>query len=87
MPLDKYLFFTRLVKTRSLAQRLAEGGHVRIDSRPTDRAHAEVRPGMVLTFPLNDQVRVLRIEAIPARRGPATEARSCYTDLAPPATG
>ena len=87
MRLDKYLFFTRLVKTRSLAQRLAEGGHVRIDSRPTDRAHAEVRPGMVLSFPLNDRVRVLRIEAIPARRGPATEARSCYTDLSPPAAG
>ncbi len=87
MRLDKYLFFTRLVKTRGLAQRLAEGGHVRIDSRPTGRAHAEVRPGMVLSFPLNDRVRVLRIEAIPARRGPADEARACYTDLSPPAAG
>ncbi|WP_420139030.1 RNA-binding S4 domain-containing protein [Sphingomonas sp.] len=87
MRLDKYLFFTRVVKTRSLAQRIVEGGHVRIDSRPIERAHTDVRPGMVLTFPLNDRVRVLRVEAIPVRRGPAAEAQGCYTDLSPPATG
>ncbi|WP_442679198.1 RNA-binding S4 domain-containing protein [Sphingomonas sp. ASY06-1R] len=87
MRLDKYLFFTRLVKTRTLAQRIVEGGHVRINSRPIERAHADVRPGMVLTFPLNDRVRVLRVEAIPVRRGPPAEAQGCYTDLAPPTTG
>ena len=87
MRLDKYLFFARLVKTRSLAQRIVEGGHVRINSRPIERAHTDVRPGMVLTFPLNDRVRVLRVETIPVRRGPAAEARGCYTDLSPPATG
>jgi ribosome-associated heat shock protein Hsp15 len=85
--LDKYLFFTRLVKTRTLAQRIVESGHVRINSRPIERAHADVRPGMVLTFPLNDRVRVLRVEAIPARRGPPAEAQGCYTDLSPSATG
>ena len=86
MRIDKFLFFIRLVKTRSLAQELAEDRHLRIDGRVIDRAHAEVKPGNVLTFPLNDRVRVIRVEAIPARRGPAPEAQACYTDLSPPTT-
>jgi ribosome-associated heat shock protein Hsp15 len=81
MRIDKFLWFVRLVKTRSLAQRLVEQGHLRIDGRPTARAAAEVKIGSVLTFPLNDHVRVLRVESLPERRGPAPEAKACYTDL------
>jgi ribosome-associated heat shock protein Hsp15 len=84
MRLDKFLWFARLTKTRSLAQALAAEGRLRIDGRAVDRAHAEVRVGQVLTFALNDRVRVLRVEALPHRRGPAPEAQGCYTDLAPP---
>jgi ribosome-associated heat shock protein Hsp15 len=83
MRIDKFLFFVRLVKSRSLAQRLAAGGHVRIDGRPIDRAHVDVHAGSILTFILNERVRVVRIEALPTRRGPAPEARACYTDLTP----
>jgi ribosome-associated heat shock protein Hsp15 len=79
--LDKFLWFVRVVKTRSNAQDIAEGGHLRIDGRPTTRAHAEVRVGQVLSFPLHDKVCVLRVEALPTRRGPASEAQACYTDL------
>ena len=87
MRLDKFLWFVRLVKTRASAQKIAGEGHLRIDGRPVDRAHAEVRAGQVLTVPLHNHVRVLRIEALPSRRGPAAEARACYTDLSPPAAG
>ena len=83
MRVDKYLFFIRLVKTRGLAQKLIEDGHFRIDGRVVERAHAEVRAGSVLTFPLNGRVRVLRVEALPNRRGPAPEAQACYSDLSP----
>ncbi len=81
MRLDKYLCFVRLVKTRALAQQLIEQGHLRIDGKPTIRPAAEVKVGAILTFPLNDHVRVLRVEALPKRRGPAPEAQACYTDL------
>ena len=81
MRLDKFLWFARLVKTRPLAQALAASGHLRIDGRPIDRAHAEVRIGNVLTFAQGSRVRVLRIEALPPRRGPALEAQACYRDL------
>jgi ribosome-associated heat shock protein Hsp15 len=83
MRLDKYLWFIRLVKTRGLAQRIAETGHLRIDGRRVDRSHVAVRIGNVLSFPLDDRVRIIRVEAIPARRGPAPEARACYSDLSP----
>jgi ribosome-associated heat shock protein Hsp15 len=82
--LDKFLWFVRLAKTRSFAQATAEAGHVRIDGRPVDRAHAAVRIGNVLSFPLHDRVRIIRVEALPPRRGPAAEARLCYTDLDAP---
>jgi len=85
--LDKFLWFARLVKTRARAQEIAAEGHLRIDGRAVDRAHAEVRPGQVLAFPLNGRVRVLRVEALPGRRGPAPEAQGCYTDLSPPSAG
>lgn len=82
--LDKFLWFARLARRRSFAQEVAETGHLRIDGRVVDRAHAAVRIGNVLTFPLHGRVRVIRVDALPARRGPAAEAQGCYTDLYPP---
>ncbi len=79
--LDKFLWFARIVKTRSAAQELAEQGRIRIDGRVIDRAHAPVRVGDVLSFAHRGQVRVLRVENLPLRRGPAAEARSLYCEL------
>ncbi len=81
MRLDRFLWFARLARTRSAAQTLALDGHLRIDGRPVARAAASVRAGQVLTFVAHDRVRVLRIETLPARRGPAPEASTCYTEL------
>ncbi|HMC91014.1 MAG TPA: RNA-binding S4 domain-containing protein [Allosphingosinicella sp.] len=79
--LDKFLWFARIVKTRAQAQLLAEEGRLRIDGRVIDRAHAPVRVGDVLSFALRGHVRVLRVEALPARRGPPAEARSLYAEV------
>jgi ribosome-associated heat shock protein Hsp15 len=82
MRLDRFLWFVRLAKRRTWAQRLAEGGHLRIDGRRVERAHAPVRPGNVIAFVTHDgKVRVVRVDALPLRRGPPAEARACYTDL------
>ena len=79
--LDKFLWFARIVKTRALAQAMAERGRIRIGGRLVDRAHAAVKIGDVLSFAQRGDVRVLRIEALPARRGPPAEARSLYSEL------
>lgn len=79
--LDKFLWFARIVKTRNLAQQLAEQGRLRLAGRIIDRAHAPVRVGDVLSFAIHGRVRVIRVEALPARRGPPAEARSLYTEV------
>ena len=84
---DKYLWFARIVKTRALAQALAEGGRLRLNGRPIDRAHAPVRAGDVLAFAQRGEVRVLRVENLPTRRGPPAEARAHYCELTSEAGG
>ena len=69
------------MKTRALAQSLAENGRIRIGGRLVDRAHAPVKVGDVLSFAQRGLVRVLRVEALPVRRGPPAEARSLYSEL------
>ncbi|MFA6116702.1 MAG: S4 domain-containing protein [Sphingomonas sp.] len=81
MRLDRFLWFIRLAKTRSAAQKIAGEGRLRLDGRAVDRAHANVRVGSVIAFMQGMRVRAIRVEALPARRGPAPEAQACYTDL------
>ncbi|MCL6698893.1 RNA-binding S4 domain-containing protein [Sphingomonas sp. NSE70-1] len=81
MRLDRFLFFIRLLKSRTLAQGLIEGGNVRLDGKRVAKPAEEVLVGSVIAFPMRGNVRVLRVLALPARRGPASEARRCYEDL------
>ena len=60
---------------------MVRSGLVRINRQPTDKPHARVRPGDVLTLPLRGGVRVVRVLALSARRGSASEARELYEDL------
>jgi ribosome-associated heat shock protein Hsp15 len=82
--LDKWLWHARFFRSRTLAtKRVTEGG-IRINRQRVQKANHPVRPGDVLTFPLRRQVRVIQVVALGERRGPATEARTLYTDLDPP---
>lgn len=83
--LDKWLWFARFVKSRSLASKLVELGRMRVNGVPTAKAHYAVRPGDVLTFALGPHIRVIKVVALGARRGPAPEAQQLYLDLDPPA--
>ena len=81
MRIDRYLHCIRLVKSRTLAQALVDAGHVRIDGKRVAKASEPVRVGSTIALPLRDQVRVLRVTALPSRRGPASEARLCYREI------
>lgn len=81
--IDKWLWFARLAKTRTIAQKLAVSGRVRINRRKTENAARPVKIGDVLTITLDSGVRVLRVSAIGSRRGPASEAQLLYEDLSP----
>ena len=78
MRIDRFLHCIRLVKSRTLAQALIDAGHVRIDGKRVDKPSEPVRVGSVVALPLRGEVRVLRVLALPVRRGPAAEARACY---------
>jgi ribosome-associated heat shock protein Hsp15 len=79
--IDRYLHCIRLVKSRSLAQGLIDAGHVRIDGKHVVKASETVRVGSIIALPLREHVRVLRVLALPNRRGTAAEARICYQEL------
>lgn len=81
MRIDRFLHCIRLSKSRTLAQAIVEEGHVRIDGKRALKPSEEVRVGSVIALPLHGVVRVLRVLSLPARRGPATEARACYEEL------
>ncbi|KIN73144.1 RNA-binding S4 domain-containing protein [Sulfitobacter guttiformis] len=82
--LDKWLWYARFFKTRTLAASTVAGGHVRVNGTPAYKRSATITPGDVLTFPKDDHIRVIQIDALGMRRGPAPEAQALYTDMAPP---
>jgi len=82
--IDKWLFFSRAVKSRSLAAKLAVLGRVRINSDKAAQASDLVKPGDVLTITLERRIFVWKVLATGTRRGPAEEARLLYEDMSPP---
>ncbi|MSP83527.1 MAG: RNA-binding S4 domain-containing protein [Alphaproteobacteria bacterium] len=81
--LDKWLWYARFFKSRTLAAEVSAGGRLRIDHRVIDKAATAIRPGMVLTFPQVARIRVVRVVALGSRRGPPAEAAALYEDLTP----
>jgi len=82
--LDKWLYFARFFKTRSLAAKVVTAGHVRVNSGRVSKAAAAIGVGDTLTFAQGDLIRVVRLLDTGKRRGPAPEAQALYEDLTPP---
>jgi ribosome-associated heat shock protein Hsp15 len=82
--LDKWLFFSRAVKSRTLAQKLIETGAVRVNSERTLHTDHQVGAGDVLTMTVHSRLLVWKILDPGTRRGPPTEAQTLYEDMSPP---
>ncbi|TIT18517.1 MAG: RNA-binding S4 domain-containing protein [Mesorhizobium sp.] len=82
--IDKWLFFSRAVKSRTLAAKLVVAGRVRINRDKAAQASDTVRPGDVLTITLERRIFVWKVLGTGVRRGPAEEARLLYEDMSPP---
>ena len=82
--LDKWLWYARFFKSRTLAAEAVSGGRVRVNRQPVRKPGHGVKAGDVLTFVQGRQVRVIEVLALGSRRGPAPEARALYSDLDPP---
>ncbi|WP_386627288.1 RNA-binding S4 domain-containing protein [Sulfitobacter geojensis] len=81
---DKWLWHARFFKTRTLAATQVKSGVVRINGTVTKKPASTVTQADVLTFAQGDHIRVIQIDALGIRRGPAPEAQALYTDLSPP---
>jgi len=82
MRIDRFLWFARIVRSRGDGQAMARSGHLRLSGRTVDKPAACVRPGDILTFATRTgNVRAIRVESLPQRRGPPDEASACYLDL------
>ena len=81
--LDKWLWYARFFKTRSLATKFISSGKLRIDGQIVNKPHRQTQIGHVLTFVLVEHARVIKIVDFGGRRGPAPEAQTLYEDLAP----
>jgi ribosome-associated heat shock protein Hsp15 len=82
--LDKWLWFARVVKTRTLATTLVEDGKVRINRAKITKPSQSVRIGDVLTVTVGPRVRLLKVLAFAERRGPPSAAQALFDDLSPP---
>jgi ribosome-associated heat shock protein Hsp15 len=84
--LDKWLWCARFMRARADCARLVAGGRLRVNRQPTDKPHARLRPGDVITLPLRGEVRVIEVLSLAVRRGPAEEARGLYREIPPAAS-
>lgn len=82
--LDKWLWFARVIRTRTLAAGLVTDGHVRVNRERIVKPSQTVRPGDVITVAVGARVRILEVAAAGQRRGSAVEAQALFRDLTPP---
>ena len=81
--LDLYLFYIRIFKSRNLATKFIISNRLRISGQVTKKPHKLISIGDVLSLPIQDYVKILKVVDIPKRRGPFSEALNYYEDITP----
>ncbi|MDQ0318055.1 ribosome-associated heat shock protein Hsp15 [Pararhizobium capsulatum DSM 1112] len=82
--LDKWLFFTRLHKSRSIAQKAIESGDVRVNGQRITQPSFSLKPGDIVVVSFDRRDVTVRVLLAGERRGPYEEAKLLYDDLTPP---
>ena len=81
--LDLYLFYIRIFKSRNLATKFIISNRLRISGQVTQKPHKLISIGDVLSLPIQNYVKILKVVDIPKRRGPFSEALNYYEDITP----
>lgn len=79
--LDKWLWHARFIRHRELAAELVAGRRIRLNEQVVTKTHQLVRPGDTITLADPVRLRVLRVQALGERRGPAAEAQKLYEEV------
>jgi ribosome-associated heat shock protein Hsp15 len=81
--IDKWLWHTRVVRTRSAAAELVSSRLVRLNGERVTAPSRLVRADDVITVALDRQVRIMKVVGFTERRGGAEAGRVLYADLTP----
>ena len=82
--IDKWLWYARFFKSRTLAGKLCNSGKLHLNGQPITKSHATLAVGDILNFAKERENRYIKVIALGHRRGPASEAATLYEDLSPP---
>ncbi len=77
--IDRWLWCARFYKSRSQAAEAVGAGRVRLDGARVKPARA-LKVGDALNIAWHGRELELIVRALPARRGPASEAATCYEE-------
>jgi ribosome-associated heat shock protein Hsp15 len=78
---DKWLWASRLLKTRSLAAEAVKGGRVQVNGARV-KPSREVGPGDELEVTIGQLRRTVVVRGVAERRGPAKQAALLYEETA-----
>lgn len=81
--IDRWLWFARFFKSRSLAARICAERRVRVNGTVITKSNQQVKTDDVLTFPQGKEIRIVKVLELGTRRGPAAEAQALFEDLSP----
>ena len=79
--LDTWLWYARFYKSRSLSSKAILSGKLRVNSNTISKPASKVKIKDVLTINHMNMVRIIQIQSLGSRRGPASEAQRLYYDL------
>ena len=79
--LDTWLWYARFYKSRSLSSKAILNGKLRINSNKITKPATKAKTNDVLTLNYVNEIRIIQIQSLGSRRGPASEAQSLYIDL------
>ena len=75
---DKWLWFARFFRTRSLSSKYISENGIRINGVKTKKPSASLKPGDIITLNTGNTTKVVKILISGVRRGSALEAELLY---------
>jgi len=85
--IDKWLWHSRVVRTRTAAADLTAAGHVRVNGERVKAPSRMLRLGDVVTVSLYHGIRVLKVTGFAGQRGSGAAARLLFDELGANAGG
>ena len=79
--LDTWLWYARFYKSRSLSSKAILSGKLKLNSNKINKPASKVKINDVLTINHINMVRIIQVQSLGSRRGPASEAQKLYYDL------